>query len=187
MFVVALALALLGLCLILWLAHKASRHSTEDNEYAVERSLMPDELATAKLVLSEQRYRCERPDYLVTRLDQAFLTTDGYLVPLETKTRPRPTVYESDRVQLGVTAVVLANAAHPYRHHPVATHGYVRLVTPDGVTYRRVSLPDTEEVLRLAARRRELLAGKGPPPRAASHPALCPKCPSRARCPQPSR
>jgi hypothetical protein len=39
----------------------------------------------------------------------------------------------------------------------------------------------------MARRRRELIEGRGDSPRPASHPALCPKCPSRSRCPQPLR
>lgn len=187
-FFVVLALGLLALCLLLLLTHlRVARQDTDLSYEHEERSLMPSELASAKLVLSEALHRCETPDRLVARLDQTFLTLQGILVPLETKTRARPVVYESDRVQLGVVAVVLANADHAFRRHPVATHGYVRLVTPEGVRYRRVDLPSTEEVLALARRRRELQAGRGGQPSPANHPALCPRCPSRARCPQPLR
>lgn len=188
MFLLLLALGLAALCLLLWHFHGRARRDSADRRYdAVERSAMPPELATARLVLSEILVRCQSPDFLVARLDQTFLTTQGFLVPLETKTRARPVVYESDRYQLGVVAVILANTSHAYRHHPVATHGYVRLVTPEGLRYRRVELPSELEVLDMARRRRELIEGRGEPPAPASHPALCPKCPSRSRCPQPLR
>lgn len=155
--------------------------------YERERSAMPEELATATLVMSEQLLRCEVPDFLVSKVDQVFLTPAGLLVPLETKTRSRPVVYPSDAVQLGVTAVLLANSDHRWSRHPVASHGYVRIVTPEGTRYRPVDLPSTPEVLDLARRRRELLAGKGAPPQPARSAAACPKCASRSRCPQPLR
>lgn len=179
---------ILGLGLLLVLLHGRASRTEEASTYErEERSAMPSELSTARLVLSEHLLRCEAPDYLVTKVDQVFLTATGVLVPLETKTRNRPVVYRSDEVQLGVTAVVLASASHAFDRHPVASHGYVRLVTPDGTTYRRVTLPTQSEILDLARRRRELVAGRGEPPRPASSPAACPKCASRARCPQPLR
>lgn len=188
MFLLTLALGLAALCLLLWYFHGRASHEDAARRYdAVERSAMPPELATARLVLSEQLIRCESPDFLVARLDQTFLTTQGFLVPIETKTRARPVIYESDRFQLGAVAVILSNAAHAHSHHPVASHGYVRLVTPEGLRYRRVDLPSAVEVLDMARRRRELIEGRGDSPRPASHPALCPKCPSRSRCPQPLR
>jgi hypothetical protein len=179
--VIALLLAAAALLLLWWWALPSA--SQGPNYHTHERACMPAELATARLVLSEKRLTTNRPVPLVARMDQVFLV-QGRLVPVETKTRFLRQVYEADRIQLGVQAVVLRHAKHrSTAGHPVANYGYVRLVRPDGtVSYQHTPLPDETEVVSLAKRRLALEQGRAVPQPAASA-RLCRNCGQRPRCP----
>jgi hypothetical protein len=180
----ALIALLLAAALLLVLWWWAPPSSSQDPAYhTLERSRMPAELATARLVLSEKRLSTNRPFPLVARMDQVFLV-HGRLVPVETKTRFLRQVYDADRIQLGVQAVVLRHAKHRLTAgYPVADYGYVRLVRPDGsVAYQHTHLPDEGQVLALANRRLALEQGRAVPQPAAS-PRLCRNCGQRPRCP----
>lgn len=162
---------------------KPDNQSTPD-PYANELSQMPAEIASARLVLSERRLSTNRPIPLVARVDQVFLV-HGQLVPVETKTRFLREVYDYDRIELGVQAVVLRHAnVVGLRDYPVADYGFVRLVRPDGtVAYRRTSFPDEQQVIALARRRLALEQGRAEPLPAVS-PRLCRSCGQRDRCPR---
>ena len=90
---------------------------------------MPEELRTAKLVASEQHYRCQKPVALSGTPDQVYRLLEGALVVVDTKRRPRARVYDADIAQLSIYRVLLA-AQKAFRGQPLAAYGYVRLVTP---------------------------------------------------------
>lgn len=178
---VAMLLAAVVVLVLVGLSKPDSQATT--NPYANELAQMPAEIASAPLVMSERRLSTNRPIPLIARVDQVFLI-EGRLVPVETKTRFLREVFDYDRIELGVQAVVLRHANVPgLRDYPVADYGYVRLVRPDGsVAYRRTSFPDEQQVIALAQRRLALEQGSAEP-LAATSPRLCRSCGQRDRCP----
>lgn len=176
LFAAAVVLVLVGL--------SRPDNQTAADPYANELSQMPREIASARLMLSERRLSTNRPIPLIARVDQVFLV-QGRLVPVETKTRFLREVFDYDRIELGVQAVVLRHAKEPgLRDYPVADYGYVRLVRPDGsVAYRRTSFPDESQIIALAQRRLALEQGRVEP-RAAASSRLCRSCGPRDRCPR---
>lgn len=143
---------------------------------------LPAELAGARLWASEKLLRCRWPVNLRGRIDQAWRTRDNRIVAVETKHRRTPRVYASDRLQLSLCAFLLRR--RPWRwwsRERVATHGYVRLVTPAGVVYHQVQLLPDEDVV--AACDRYLEITRHPQTaHAAAKPALCRPCAYRTDC-----
>lgn len=173
-----LLLALLALWIITKVARE--RRCLAGNGY-------PQDLARAVLMMSEKELAIDRPMRLVGKPDEVYLHPDGYLVPVETKTRDRARIHTDDRIQLSVYAVLLRYAryaglpARPGR--AVADYGYVRLVTPRGTLWKATSLLSEADVTRLVGRRIELEQGTARP-RPAHHALLCRRCPYRSGCPQ---
>jgi len=145
----------------------------------------PAELARAKLVMSEQDILADVPIPLAGRPDEVYRQSSGHLVPVETKTRNRAKVHREDLIQLSVYRVLLQRAKHnglPGRPgRPVAGYGFVRIVTPSGVRWRRVVLMSEAEVVQLYERRIALESGRVCPT-VAKHPALCQRCAYRDTC-----
>ncbi|WP_207461290.1 PD-(D/E)XK nuclease family protein [Azospirillum sp. SYSU D00513] len=109
---------------------------------------LPQELRTASLLLSEQEIRTHLPVPLHGIPDQVFLTAEGLMVVVDTKTRPLARVRFSDVVQLSTYALILASTTDPrLAHRRVAAHGYVRLVSGVDVRYERVALLPAAEVV----------------------------------------
>lgn len=177
-----LGLGLIVLIVVLVIRSRgAGRQATYER---FERSAMPPELATAKLVLSEGLIRTRVPAKLASRTDQVYLTPEGMLVPVETKTRKVHRAYDTDRIQLSVTAVALS---YGNRKLPgvrgVARHGYVRVIRPGDSQpcYLRVDLYTPEQVVKLENRYQALMAGKVEP-RPARNPGLCRGCGQLQKC-----
>ncbi len=112
---------------------------------------MPKELQTAHRVASEEVLRCERPIALSGAPDPVYPRADGALVLVETKRRQRAQVYDADLAQLSTYRLLLAGQKR-FREQPVADYGYVRLATPDGIIYRRVSWWEEARVVELHRR-----------------------------------
>ncbi len=146
----------------------------------LRREGMPEELRTARLVASERYYRCQKPVALSGTPDQVYHLPEGALVVVDTKRRPRAQVYDADIAQLSIYRVLLA-AQKAFRGQPLAAYGYVRLVTPEGVVYRRVELWDTARVVALH-RRYWALRDKRDTPTGAETAGLCRQCGHRERC-----
>ena len=146
----------------------------------LRREGMPEELRTAKLVASEQHYRCQKPVALSGTPDQVYRLPEGALVLVDTKRRLRARVYDADIAQLSIYRVLLA-AQKAFRGQPLAAYGYVRLVTPEGVVYRRVELWDTARVVALHRRYWALRDGRDTPTGAETA-GLCRWCGHRERC-----
>lgn len=141
----------------------------------------------ARLVMSERKLAMVRPLPLKGKPDEVYVNRGGALVPVETKTRVHAQVYLSDRIQLSVYAVLLRYARDaalpggPAR--AVAGYGYVRLVTPTGVKWKRTELLTQAQVGGLV-RRRQLLERGEVAPRDVRHPGICRGCAYRTRCPR---
>lgn len=145
----------------------------------------PAQLAGAKLVMSEQDILTDAPVPLAGRPDEVYRHRDGYLVPVETKTRKHVKVHREDLIQLSVYRVLLRHSDHnalPGRPgRAVADYGFVRIATPSGVRWRAVALMTEAQVVQLYERRIALETGSVCPT-AAKHPALCQRCTYRATC-----
>lgn len=162
----------------LWLQRRAPPGSREDYERR-ERAAMPEELARGTLVVNERTLwrRGARP--FAAKTDQVFLTPQGYLVPVETKTRKR--VYDSDIIQLSCQAVALAHT--PGLHGTPASWGYVRLSESGGApTYKRVPLVPEDKIDLLWDRWDDLRRGREAPIVRPAH-YRCTHCQVRTRCP----
>lgn len=173
-----LLLALAALYIIIKVAREHRRSSSND---------YPPGLARTALVMSEKQLAIDRPLRLVGKPDEVYLHPDGYLVPVETKTRDRAWIHTADRIQLSVYAVLLRHAKHarlPGRPgRAVADYGYVRLVTPKGTFWKVTNLLSEADVARLVDRHIDLEQGRDQP-RPAHHPSLCRRCPYRSDCSQ---
>lgn len=139
-----------------------------------------------RLVLSEQDLHIDSPIQLSGRPDEVYVDRQGCLVPAETKTRKRARIHESDRIQLSAYGLLLRYASHDNlpggTPRPVATYGWVRVVTPHGTRWLRTGLLSEADVIALAERRYALEAGRVQPT-PAHHPALCRRCDYRHQCP----
>ena len=186
--IIAMALVLaLVLYVLLGPASFAGPPSDELAYETRERDRMPAEIAQGRLVLSETTLHTNRPFPLVARTDQVYLTPDGRLVPVETKSRFKAAVFSYDTYELSVQAVVIAHAKHPaIPRAPMADYGYVRVSHPDGrSTYLRTALLPADEVVALARRRLALESGRVEPT-ACQVPNVCRTCAQRPHCPQPA-
>ncbi|PXX95941.1 PD-(D/E)XK nuclease family protein [Halomonas sp. LBP4] len=112
---------------------------------------MPRELQLGKLVMSESPISTQYPVALHGTPDQVFLNHKGVLVPVDTKLRRDARTTGADRLQLSVYATILAHT----RSEPVASYGYVRVVTSGRrPRYRKVwLLPDGKVVAKQRAMR----------------------------------
>lgn len=145
---------------------------------------MPEELARSRLWASEKEIACSRPMRLRGRVDQIFLTPQGFLVPVESKRRQTRVIYDSDRLQLSLYRVILMNRwIHWLNPIPVSTHGYVRLVTPEGVVYRQTELMPLEQVTAYYLRYLDVSSRKEQPS-LASREKLCAQCAYQPECPR---
>lgn len=145
---------------------------------------MPPDLQGSRLWASEKEFRCYRPVRLRGRVDQVYQTTDRSLVPVETKRRQSPVVYESDRLQLSQYRLLLIHrlAAWIMPVH-VAGYGYVRLVTPGGLRYQKVDLMTTEEIVGVYERYLDVMAGKAKPNYCRNE-LFCDQCAYQKDCPR---
>lgn len=141
------------------------------------RAKLPTELSSAILVYSEQLFRSSGPMQITARVDRAYRNTAGVLVLVELKTRRVHRTYPSDVIELSAQRLALMAQTGEV----VASHAYVLTVRTDGHPgkYHRVPLMTIGDVLALAVKREELLAGKREP-RSACFPAMC-RCSEQMR------
>lgn len=148
----------------------------------LQREAMPQELQTARLIASEKHFRCEHPVALSGTPDQVYQLADGCVVLVDTKRRQRPAVYDADIAQLSIYRVLLAHQKR-FGLHPFADWGYIRLASPSGVTYKRVQLWTTDQVIDLHRRYWQLREGHATP-MGTRFKGLCRLCGHRKRCGQ---
>lgn len=137
---------------------------------------MPDELANAKLVMSEQYIHCKKPRKMRGTPDQVYRRKDGYLIPIDTKTRDQYVVYRKDIVQVSVYKLILEQMGKR-----VEDYGYFRIVTPDGIKYIKRNLLSEQEVIDEYDRTKRLLSGEDTP-KPAPNRAMCKGCGQQGRC-----
>ncbi len=145
---------------------------------------LPDELRGAKLWASEKSFQCRRPVPLIGRVDQVFRVKKNHLIPVDTKHRNKASVYESDRLQLSQYAVLIKRRPWGWLSGmKVEQHGYLRIVTHEGVIYRRVELMPEKDVISAYHRYLDILSGKARPDFAENE-RLCYRCEQREKCPR---
>jgi CRISPR-associated exonuclease Cas4 len=142
----------------------------------------PSEWRHAELIYAEKLFK-EPLVGMVARIDRAY-RINGVIELVELKTRASGRVYASDVIELSVQRVVLQEKTGK----AVSRRGWVLIEhsTTRRRTARSVMLYDTDEVLRLRDRTRQLreVANRvtltelrGP-----SSPKACAKCGQRTRC-----
>lgn len=183
-----LALVVTGLYLVatIWIEPRR----TGQGAYEAERSAMPAELASASLVMSEERRLLRAslgPHQFVAKPDQVFRTQDGRLVLVENKTRQRVVAYDADVIELTVQAFALRHSKPTQLlSSPVADHAYVRVVSGGRSKYVRVRLLGDDALAELADRYVAIRARRRKPGSQASLNA-CRKCAYQPKCPVRSR
>ena len=145
-----------------------------------ERQFQPAEIANGVLVLSEHYLRCDMPRRFGARVDQVYLTPDGMLVPVDTKTGYRRVVRREDLVELSVQAAVLRHSGSRPAGK-VATWGYVRKVAPGrNPVYLRTQLLTDRELVEIYDRYWLVDGGAAAIP--TRDPANCRYCPIAETC-----
>lgn len=173
----------LGLLAYAWLTRdrpgRALRPGAAESYDANERAAMPPEIASARLVLSEEVLYRKGGRPFAAKTDQGFLTQEGWLVFVETKTRRRMSA--SDLVQISAQAV--AADSRRERGYRVANWGYIRLA-PEGSRpyYQRVDLLPAERIDQLWDRWQALKLRRAAP-LYRPHISRCRTCLQRGSCP----
>lgn len=144
-----LILAILGL--VVWVAKVI--FSPPSQSVSTE---LPDELKNARIWAKEKPFSTKAPIRLNGRIDEAFELPDGQIVVSDTKSRKALRVYDSDVLQVSSYRVAIQSSTGKV----VADHGYVRLLTPDGNAYKRISLLDSDEVAAAYQMFNDLRSGK---------------------------
>jgi len=168
-----------------WLTRRPARTAAEADEATdyelTERASMPDEIARGKLVISEQVFYRNGARPFAAKTDQGFLTPNGLVVLVESKTRARMSA--SDLVQLSSQAVAIKHDRRG-RKFKVAPWGYIRLA-PVGRRpyYQRVDLLPESRIDQLWERWKAL-RNKKVAPIYRPDPSRCRTCLKRSTCPQ---
>lgn len=168
----SLALGVLTLALALLLVHGWRR--------SAERRSRPKALVHAELVYMEQLFRIRDPIPLVARVDRAYRLPGGSLVLVELKSRKRNRPYLSDVIQLSAQRL----AIEMQTGEVVEPYGFVSVPPRSSLgsfSSHRVGLLSTADLVRLYARRAEVLALRVVPDYAASK-ITCDGCALRSKC-----
>ena len=161
-----LALALYGI----------DAHRREKRRQFILRERMPQELQEARLIASEHFITTDEPRKMHGALDQLYRLKTNACVLSDTKTRPQPRVYRKDIVQLSVYRVILQR-----KGYQMADHAYVRIVTPEGISYKPVSLLSEEETVQEYDRTKQVL-NREVKPLIAEHKGMCGSCAQQINC-----
>lgn len=112
---------------------------------------MPAEIADGRLLLSESPVWSEYPIALYGIPDQVYVTPDGALVSVDTKTRAKRFVTVRDVVQLSVYRTIFIYTGHPQlKGRSTRPYGYLRIVSDGRTDYVRVRLYVAEIIMKLA-------------------------------------
>lgn len=165
----------------------SGEHQPQPTNYADELAAMPKEIATAALVMSEDRRILTGQAgrfRLTAKPDQVFLTVDGRLICVENKTRSWFATYPYDLIELSVQRLALRQSRTPtLRHATVADYGYVRVVNRSSgrSRYIRVELMD-QVALEGLAERYEAIRNRRLQPTAQKNPRACQSCQYASSC-----
>lgn len=181
----AVAAILVAAIVLLLLAPSGPPRGGEESYDHVERRHMPPEIAEARMVLSEELIRVRVPARIVAKPDQVYLTRQGLLVLVETKTRHSNQVRDFDRAEISVQAFAMRHG-RPGRlkRHPVAPYGYIR-IKREGLppAYHRVALHSDVAVVAMRQRRIDIESQRVAPGGPVT-PRICRTCGKRPTCPR---
>jgi CRISPR/Cas system-associated exonuclease Cas4 (RecB family) len=142
-----------------------------------EKSWRPGDLQDAELAFAEKDFYVNSPDRIVARVDRVYRRPDQVHVLTELKRRDRPRLFESDRIELSVQRLAVAEAGLP-----VSDTGYVVVEGEEG---QRQALPvrllPDAAINSLARRFRDLMSGRTRPTKA-NHLPMCRKCAYQNEC-----
>ena len=181
--IVAVITALVVVALVLL----SGEHQPQPSGYADALAEMPEEIASATLVMSEDRRILTGQAgrfRLTAKPDQVFLTVDRRLICVENKTRSWFASYPYDVIELSVQRLALQQSRTPtLRNAAVADYGYVRVVHRETgrSKYIRVELMD-EVALEGLAERYDAIRNRNLPPTAQKNPRACRSCQYASTC-----
>ncbi len=140
---------------------------------------LPRELRNAELVYAERTFKTTDPIPIVARVDRAYRKSDGVIVLVDLKTRRGNRPFLSDIIELSAQRL----AVQGQTGETIADYGYVLTQRVKSRTKKpqRAKLLSIEEVIRLAKRRRAILARVAVPERARVE-RLCPQCAFEREC-----
>jgi hypothetical protein len=141
--------------------------------FATATELLPQELRGARLIYAECLFRSQSPVVITARVDRVYRNAKGKLVLVELKTREANRTYWSDVIELSAQRFALGGQTG----EAMADHAYILTERPDGhpTGFHRVRLMVPADLIALAMRRQELLAGKTDPEQADFR-GVCRKC-----------
>lgn len=140
----------------------------------------PDELQRSSLYGSEQHISCTTPIALKGTYDQLYKTPEKAFIVTDTKTRKKPTVYDSDIIQLSAYRLILKNSRE-FKNKTIQTYGYIRLVCKGVTHYKKVDLMSEQAVIDLYERHNALYKGTVEPKKADTR-GKCVNCHQLANC-----
>lgn len=144
---------------------------------ALDRTWLPGELKTAKIIFSEHTLRIEHPYRVSGRFDRAYQLQGGEIVPTEYKNHDQVRAYPSDVTQLALYGWLLRKNGHQ-----TTPYGFVIVNDRKGKIRRaiRVALPDDAAAERAVARYLALIDGRAEPRKSAGR--KCGSCGHRDKC-----
>lgn len=140
---------------------------------------LPKELRNAELAYAEQVFRSGGDLPIVAKCDRAYRNKKISIVLVELKTRKVNRYYRSDVIELSAQRL----AIQMQTGEAVANYGYVLVQRPgsNAKVLHRVDLLSPAEIIALAKRREEILAGFNVA-RMTCSPRLCANCAFVAKC-----
>lgn len=152
---VAFIVASMLICVVVVVAHFWRDNKTEGVRRWFSDEHMPLILRQSTLFMSEAEISMTQPVALRGRVDQVFMSKNGLLILLDTKTRSHHRVYGTDVWQLAVYAAILDVTVR----HPLSSYGFVRTVvrteTTRSVQYHVIRLPPFEAIVSVAQKQAE--------------------------------
>jgi len=141
--------------------------------FAKATESLPQELRGARLIYAERLFRSQSPLVITARVDRVYRNAKGKLVLVELKTREANRPYWSDVIELSAQRFAMGGQTG----EAMADHAYILTERPDGrpTGFHRMKLMATADLIALAMRRQELLAGKTKPEEADFR-GVCRKC-----------
>ena len=120
----------------------------------VKSENIPIELQEARLLQSEEPISTNSPRKMHGIPDQVYLSKINTQIIVDSKTRNKLVVYDSDIVQMSVYKLILESNGHH-----VSSYGYFRIVTPGETRYFKKSLLNSKQVIFKYDRTKAILSG----------------------------
>lgn len=141
---------------------------------SVRSGAVPQELAGARLFMSETEIACDLPVPLRGRVDQVYRDDGGELWIVDAKSRDR--VFQKDVLQMSVYRTILRA-----KGYSVAKRAFVRSVSSGDDRFIPVDLWGDKAVIAAHARFDAIIGGVVPP-RGSGNKRLCSGCAHRSVC-----